>query len=125
MKPYLVDKVVSPDGDTIDEADPDELSEAMSEDAARKLKQMMVSVVQQGTATAAQIPGVSVGGKTGTAETSDNAPPHAWFIGFAPAEDPQIAVCVFVQSGAAGNLATGGQTAAPVARDVMRAVLQQ
>ena len=125
MKPYLVNKVVSPDGDTIDETDPDELSEAMSEDAARKLKQMMVSVVQQGTATAAQIPGVSVGGKTGTAETSDNAPPHAWFIGFAPADNPEIAVCVFVQSGAAGDQASGGRTAAPVARDVMRAVLQQ
>lgn len=125
MKPYLVDKIVSPDGDEIEEADPDELSEAMSPDAARKLRQMMVAVVQQGTATAAQIPGVSVGGKTGTAETSDGQPPHAWFIGFAPAEDPQIAVCVFVQSGAAGDRATGGQTAAPVARDVMRAVLRR
>ncbi|GGM70356.1 penicillin-binding protein A [Thermopolyspora flexuosa] len=125
MKPYLVDKVVSPDGDTLEETEPDELSEAMSPDAARKLRQMMVSVVAQGTATAAQIPGVTVGGKTGTAETSDNAPPHAWFIGFAPAENPKVAVCVFVQSGAAGDRATGGGTAAPVAREVMQAVLRR
>ncbi len=125
MKPYLVNKIVGPEGDVIEEAEPEELSEAMTPDAARKLKQMMVSVVQQGTATAAQIAGVSVGGKTGTAETADGQPPHAWFISFAPAENPKIAVAVFVQSGAAGDRATGGGTAAPVGRDVMQAVLQQ
>lgn len=125
MKPYLVNKIVGPEGDVIEEADPDELSEAMTPDAARKLKEMMVSVVRQGTATAAQIPGVSVGGKTGTAETADGRPPHAWFIAFAPADEPKVAVAVFVESGAAGDRATGGGTAAPVGRDVMQAVLQQ
>ena len=126
MKPYLVDKVVSPDGDTLDETEPDELSRGdVAPTPPASSAQMMVSVVRQGTATAAQIPGISVGGKTGTAETSDNAPPHAWFIGFAPAENPKVAVCVFVQSGAAGDRATGGATAAPVAREVMRAVLQR
>ncbi|WP_214108113.1 peptidoglycan D,D-transpeptidase FtsI family protein [Acrocarpospora catenulata] len=124
MKPYLINKVVGPDGGVLDEASPDELSEAVSADVADKLKQMMVSVVQAGTATSAQIPGVSVAGKTGTAEAGDAPAPHAWFIGFAPADDPEVAVCVFIESGSAGNEATGGHTAAPIAREVLQAVLQ-
>jgi peptidoglycan glycosyltransferase len=84
----------------------------------------MTEVVQRGTGTAAQIPGVTVAGKTGTAETAGGAP-HAWFTCFAPAEHPQIAVTVVVLNG--GNLAsdaTGGQVAAPVARAVVEAALQ-
>jgi peptidoglycan glycosyltransferase len=85
---------------------------------------MMELVVADGSGTSAQIPGVRVAGKTGTAQTGGDGPPHAWFIGFAPAEDPQIAVAVVVENGGSlGSEATGGRLAAPVARDVMRAVL--
>jgi peptidoglycan glycosyltransferase len=123
MKPYLVNKITGPDGDELETADPEELSEAVSGDVADKLKQMMIAVVQQGTATAAQVPGVTVAGKTGTAEAGDAPAPHAWFIGFAPADNPKVAVCVFIEAGSAGNDATGGHTAAPIARDVIQAVL--
>ncbi|GAA1748083.1 peptidoglycan D,D-transpeptidase FtsI family protein [Nonomuraea sp. AD125B] len=125
MKPYLVNKITDSKGDTIDEADPDELTDAVSEETAGKLRQMMVSVVQNGTANLAQVPGVQVAGKTGTAETADGQPPHAWFISFAPADDPKIALAVIVESGAAnvGAEATGGHTAAPIAKAVLEAVL--
>ncbi|RCG29051.1 penicillin-binding protein 2 [Sphaerisporangium album] len=125
MKPYLVNKIVSPDGDEIDSARQEELSEAVSPDVADKLRQMMVSVVQNGTGKAAQLPGITVAGKTGTAETAKGQASHAWFIAFAPAEDPKVAVAVFVESGSAGNDATGGAVAAPIAHDVMQAVLDK
>jgi peptidoglycan glycosyltransferase len=127
MKPYLVNKITDAKGDTLDEADPEEFSEAISSETAGKLRDMMVSVVANGTANRAQIPGVDVAGKTGTAETADGQPPHAWFISFAPANDPKIALAVLVESGAAkvGAEATGGGTAAPIAKVVMEAVLNQ
>ncbi|MEU4829874.1 penicillin-binding protein 2 [Streptosporangium sp. NPDC023615] len=123
MKPYLVEKIADAEGGQVESADQDVLSTAMSEDNARKLQEMMVNVVDKGTASAAQIPGVKVGGKTGTAETSQGRDPHAWFISFAPAEDPQVAVALIVESGSAGSDASGGQTAAPIAKRVMEAVL--
>lgn len=125
MKPYLVNKVADAEGGEIETADPEELSTAMSEDSARKLQEMMVNVVSKGTASAAQIPGVTVGGKTGTAETAEGRDPHAWFISYAPAEDPQVAVALIVESGSAGSDASGGQTAAPIAKSVMEAVLRR
>jgi peptidoglycan glycosyltransferase len=85
---------------------------------------MMVAVVSSGTGTAGQIPGVTVAGKTGTAQHGEGLNPHAWFTAFAPAEAPQVAVAVIVLDG--GNLgseATGGQVAAPIARAVMEAAL--
>ncbi|MEV0613586.1 penicillin-binding protein 2 [Nonomuraea sp. NPDC050404] len=127
MKPYLVNKVTDAKGDTIKEADQQEFSQAVSSETAAKLREMMVSVVQNGTANLAQVPGVQVGGKTGTAETADGQPPHAWFISFAPAEDPKVALAVIVESGAAkvGAEATGGHTAAPIAKAVLEAVLNK
>ncbi|MEO3886956.1 penicillin-binding protein 2 [Nonomuraea sp. B5E05] len=127
MKPYLVKKVTDAKGDSIEEAEQEELSEAVSTETAAKLRDMMVSVVSNGTANRAQVPGVQVAGKTGTAETSDNQPPHAWFISFAPAEDPKVALAVIVESGAAnvGAEATGGGTAAPIGKAVMEAVLNK
>lgn len=125
MKPYLVNKVADAEGGEIETADPEELSTAMSEDSARKLQEMMVNVVSKGTASAAQIPGVTVGGKTGTAETAEGRDPHAWFISYAPAENPQVAVALIVESGSAGSDASGGQTAAPIAKSVMEAVLRR
>ena len=92
------------------------------------MRTMMVNVVASGTGTAAQIPGVTVAGKTGTAQHGGpDSPPHAWFVCFAPAgpdEVPTIAVAVIVLDG--GNLgseATGGQVAAPIARQVIEAFL--
>ncbi|MEZ0073739.1 peptidoglycan D,D-transpeptidase FtsI family protein [Planotetraspora sp. GP83] len=125
MKPYLVNKIVGPDGGEIDSTRPDELSEAVTPEVAAELTKMMTNVVQHGTGTAAQLPGITVAGKTGTAETAPGQPSHAWFIAFAPVEDPKVAVAVFVESGSAGSDATGGQIAAPIAHDVMQAVLGQ
>jgi penicillin-binding protein A len=125
MKPYLVNKIVGPDGSEIDTTKPEELSEAVSPEVAGQLTTMMTNVVQHGTGTAAQLPGITVAGKTGTAETAPGKPSHAWFISFAPANDPKVAVAVFVESGSAGNDATGGAIAAPIAHDVMQAVLGQ
>jgi peptidoglycan glycosyltransferase len=125
MKPYLINKVTDSKGDSVKEAEPEELSEAVSSDTAAKLREMMVAVVNSGTGNLAQVPGVEVAGKTGTAETVPNAPSHAWFICFAPANDPKVAVATIVESGAAsaGAEATGGIAAAPVGKAVIEAVL--
>ncbi|MEU1727257.1 penicillin-binding protein 2 [Nonomuraea sp. NPDC005692] len=127
MKPYLVNKITDSKNDVMEEAKPEELTEAVSSETASKLRDMMVSVVNNGTANLAQVSGVQVGGKTGTAETADGAPPHAWFISFAPAENPKVALAVIVESGAAnvGAEATGGHTAAPIAKAVLEAVLNK
>jgi peptidoglycan glycosyltransferase len=80
---------------------------------------MMEAVVTEGTGTAAAIPGVTVAGKTGTAEVGGpNIPSDAWFIAFAPAQAPKVAVAVLVVKGG-----VGGSTAAPIAREVLEAAL--
>ena len=85
---------------------------------------MMVRVVQSGTGTAAQIPGVTVAGKTGTAQHGTGQAPHAWFIAFAPADDPLYAIAVLVEHGGSSEAeTTGGRVAAPVAAQVLRALL--
>jgi peptidoglycan glycosyltransferase len=85
---------------------------------------MMQTVVKSGTGTAAQISGVEVAGKTGTAQHAKGEAPHAWFISFAPAQDPKVAVAVVVEDGGnAGSEAFGGRVAAPIAKQVMEAVL--
>jgi peptidoglycan glycosyltransferase len=124
MRPYLVSEAQAPDLSTLSRQDPEALTRATSPEVAQQVAAMMELVVADGSGTSAQIPGVRVAGKTGTAQTGGDGPPHAWFIGFAPAEDPQIAVAVVVENGGSlGSEATGGRLAAPVARDVMRAVL--
>jgi peptidoglycan glycosyltransferase len=126
MKPYLVKSVLSSDLDTIEETSPSQLSQAVSADTASALTRMMEAVVQSGTGQAAQIAGVSVAGKTGTAQHAKGAAPHAWFTGFAPADDPQVAVAVVVEDGGSvGNEAYGGRVAAPIAKAVMEAVIQK
>src|SRR5206468_3205582 len=90
---------------------------------ATTMTSMMESVVQSGTGTAAQIPGVPVAGKTGTAQ-SNSGLPHCWFVAFAPAQNPKIAVAVMLlDGGGAGPNATGGTVAAPVAKTIMEAAL--
>ncbi len=117
MKPYLVDQLLAPDLTVIHETDPEELSQPVSEQVADQLTEMMTSVVANGSGRAARIAEVQVAGKTGTAENA--GPDHNWFIGFAPADDPQIAVAVFVRNGGG----TGGDVSAPIARQVIQAYL--
>jgi penicillin-binding protein A len=117
MKPYLVDRVTAPDLTVIDRTDPEEMSKPISGDVAEQLTEMMTSVVENGTGRRAQIDGVQVAGKTGTAENAGED--HSWFIGFAPADDPKIAVAVFVRNGGK----TGGDISAPVAKSVIEAYL--
>jgi peptidoglycan glycosyltransferase len=124
MTPYLVQTVRTSNLDVISQATPSVLSTAVSPATASALRDMMIGVVTNGTGTAAQIPGVQVAGKTGTAQTSDQTPPHAWFTAFAPADAPRVAVAVIVEHGGnLGNEATGGQVAAPIAKAVIQAVL--
>ena len=118
MQPYLVDRTLAPDLSTLDVTQPHVFSDAVSPSVANELTQMMESVVRNGTGVSAQIPGVTVAGKTGTAENQPGQPTHAWFIAFAPAQNPQIAVAVLVEHGG-----VGGQAAAPIAKAVMQAVL--
>ncbi|MFV0461792.1 MAG: peptidoglycan D,D-transpeptidase FtsI family protein [Nostocoides sp.] len=127
MQPYLIAKAIADDELTVvDRARPEQLSRAVSGSVAAELTTMMESVVSNGTGTAAQIPGVSVAGKTGTAEHAAGKAPHAWFTGFAPAEDPRVAVAVVVEDGGnAGNEAAGGSVAGPIAKAVMEAVLKR
>lgn len=98
-------------------------SRAVSAQSAEAIKQMMIESVAFGTSTNAQISGVQVAGKTGTAETAPDKPNHAWFIGFAPATNPTIAVAVVVEANEANPRATGNSTAAPIARAMMQAHL--
>ncbi len=124
MKPYLVDKVRGPDLRLIEQAEPEKLGTTMSPNTAAALTVMMQSVVNNGTGTAARIDGVSVAGKTGTAETGLDTSPHTWFVAFAPAENPTVAVVVLVENGGdLGNEATGGRVAAPIAKAVIEAAL--
>ncbi|MGH8868522.1 MAG: peptidoglycan D,D-transpeptidase FtsI family protein [Actinomycetes bacterium] len=126
MSPYLVDEVRAPDLSILETARPNELTRAVEPGVAQQLKAMMVSVVDNGTGVNAAIPGVRVGGKTGTAEHNPSKPPHVWFMSFAPAEDPQVAVAVVVEEGGDdGSDASGGTTAAPIAKAVMEAVLNR
>jgi peptidoglycan glycosyltransferase len=126
MQPYLVETVRDAHLDVLFSASPHVLRQAVTANTAIELQNMMVATVERGTGTAAQIPGVSVAGKTGTAQTAPGVAPHAWFVAFAPADNPQVAVAVVVENG--GNMAseaTGGRVAAPIARAVIQAVLNQ
>ena len=114
----------SPSLRVIESLEPEELSEAMTSDNAATLRDMMVATVESGTATSAQIPGVDVGAKTGTAQSTADRPPYAWFVALAPADDPKVAVAVVVESSdTARNEIAGGRLAGPIARSVIEAVL--
>jgi peptidoglycan glycosyltransferase len=119
-RPRLVDEVTDASGGIVARPPEETLGTAMSESTARTLTEMMVAVVESGTGANAQIPGVTMAGKTGTAQSAEGASPHAWFIAFAPAQNPRIAVAVFVENGGSfGAEATGGTVAAPMAREVI------
>lgn len=118
MQPQLVQEVRTNDLSTITALSPREQGQPMSASNAALLRQMMVGVVEDGTGTAAAIDGVEVGGKTGTAEWGEDRAAHSWFVGYADAGDQQVAVAVVVEEGGYGST-----TAAPVAQDVMEAVV--
>ncbi|HEY3375494.1 MAG TPA: penicillin-binding protein 2 [Candidatus Aquicultor sp.] len=117
MRPYLIDKIVRHDGEVAFTQEPERWRSPMTKQTAQTVKDLMVGVVEHGTGTRARINSVTVAGKTGTAEVGSRAP-HAWFVGFAPAENPQIAVAVVVENGG-----VGGRIAAPIAKDVIEAAL--
>ena len=123
MAPQVVERIVAPDGEVLDAFAPAALGRVFPEDVAAGLVQMMIEVVASGTGRAAGLPNVQVAGKTGTAAGADG--PHVWFIGFAPADDPVIAIAVLVEGGGRlGDGGTGGSVAAPIAATVIDAVVR-
>jgi peptidoglycan glycosyltransferase len=119
-KPYIVQKIVAPDGSTVRNARPGNLGRAIKPQTAADLTTMMIAAVQGGTGTAAQIPGIQVAGKTGTAETNIPHVYTAWFVAFAPADNPQVAVAVVLEKQSNGF---GGAVAAPIAKLVLQSLL--
>lgn len=129
MKPYMVDELQAPNVDTIEKTEPEEMSKPMSAENAQILQSMMETVVDKGTGTNAKIPGVKVGGKTGTAQHGvDNSEnPYAWFISYAKGADGSspVAVAVVIEDdNAVRDDISGGGLAAPIARNVMEAVIK-
>ena len=125
MKPYLVDQIRSPELEVLDDHDPEELHQAVSSGVAAQLTDMMVAVTAPGgTGSSIQIPGVSIAAKTGTAERTVDLPPYAWFVSFAPADDPEVAVAVFVENAdIERSEISGSGVAGPIARAVMESVI--
>lgn len=124
LVPRVAKEVRNADNKVVRAIAPSPWRVVMTPAVAAELTRFMVGVVQRGTGRNAQIPGVQVAGKTGTAETTEGAAPLAWFIGFAPAEAPRYAVAVLVEhTQGVGDAATGGRVAAPIARDVLAALL--
>jgi peptidoglycan glycosyltransferase len=125
MKPYLISQVLGPDLTVLQSTNPAAFGRAMSIENSKILRNMMVSVVTNGTASNARISGINVGGKTGTAENTPGEPAHAWFVGLAPSEQPKIAIAVVLQNGGGATEVSGNALAAPIAAAVMRALLKQ
>jgi penicillin-binding protein A len=120
MAPRLMTRIVDRGGAVVQRATPQEMGQVASPQHAAALAEMMTNVVREGTGTAAALSGLDVAGKTGTAETGEARRNQAWFIGFAPVDDPVVAVAVVIED----TPGTGGQVAAPVAADVMRAAIE-
>jgi peptidoglycan glycosyltransferase len=120
MRPYVVDHVSEAhNSDSIlGKTSPQTWLQATTKAVADHVTESMAKVVEAGSGVRAQISGVDVAGKTGTAEVGDDVPTNAWFIGFAPANNPQVAIAVLVEGGG-----QGGQTAAPTAKPVIEAAL--
>ena len=127
MAPYLVQQIQSPTLDVLDETQPDRLGRAMPADVAATLTDLMIGAENR-TQGGGKITGVQIAAKTGTAEHGADpkaTPPHDWYVAFAPAENPQVAVAVLVENGGDRSLeATGGSRAAPIGRAVIAAGLR-
>lgn len=118
MNPYLIDHVENAGGQTVKKFMPSAYGELMVANEANALKELMAQVVNEGTGSALKTDAYQAAGKTGSAEFETGKETHAWFVGFAPAENPKIAVCVIVEEGG-----SGGQTAAPIGRKLFDAYL--
>ncbi len=128
MKPYMVDKLQSSNLDTIAQTEPQEMSQPLSSKNAQILQSMMETVVDKGTGTNAKISGVTVGGKTGTAQhgVANSENPYAWFLSYAKLPDGSspVAVAVVIEDSSANrDDISGGGLAAPIAKSVMEAVI--
>jgi peptidoglycan glycosyltransferase len=119
MKPQLVERVVAKDGRVKQAFRPEQAATVMSPQSAAAVGQMMQHVVEEGTGTAARLAGVSVAGKTGTAEIPGTSENQVWFIGYAPADHPRMAVAVTIER----TQGEGGTVAAPIAKQVLEALL--
>jgi peptidoglycan glycosyltransferase len=119
MRPYVIGRVLDPKGKTVDRTKPEEIRRAIKPETATELTAMMVAAVQGGTGTAAQIPGIQVAGKTGTAETGIAGTNTTWFVCFAPADHPKVVVAAVLER----QHGFGGTIAAPIAKQVLEALL--
>lgn len=119
-KPYIISEIIDDNGGTIKKFTGSSLGKTLPVDDAEKVKEYMQKVVEKGTGKNAQISNITVCGKTGTSEyTNDPDKTHAWFVGFAPMENPQVAIAVIVEDGG-----TGGDIAAKIAREVIKAAVK-
>lgn len=117
MKPYVVESVADYNGTIIKQAKPEQWKDPIQPDTASRMKEMMVKVVNEGTGRRAQTSRVQIAGKTGTAEVTGRGP-NAWFVGFAPADNPRVAIAVVVE-----DSDVGGGISGPVARETILAAL--
>ena len=120
MKPYIVQQVLDSKGKVVKDIKAQSLGNLISKENSKIMKDLMRSVVTSGTGGAAEVSGITASGKTGTADHVESKEPHAWFIGFAPYNDPQVAVAVIVEEGG-----VGGKAAAKIAGQVMKAALKK
>jgi peptidoglycan glycosyltransferase len=114
MQPYLVSNITDSNNHIIKTYRPKQLTQAIDKKTAEQLKSMMIEVINNGTGSKAKTSQYSIAGKTGTAQNSKGRD-HAWFIGFAPADNPQVAIAVLIENGGGG-----GTTAAPIAGRILR-----
>ena len=124
LKPQVVRRVTSFDGNVLREISPKVEGRPIEFATAQQLQSMMSDVVTSGTARILQLGDVGVAAKTGTAEIDGTDGTHAWIIAFAPVTDPQVAVAVLVEGDDTTGQQTGGTVAGPVAKAVIEAVLQ-
>jgi len=119
MKPFVVGSVVDPTGQIVSKTNPFPWMTATDPGTAATVRDLMIDVVRNGSGHRAAIRGVTVAGKTGTAEAGKNQPTHAWFLAFAPAEKPRIALAIVLE-----NAGVGGRAAAPAAKPVLEEALR-
>jgi peptidoglycan glycosyltransferase len=119
MAPHVVGSVRSPTGDTLARTQPRAFTRVTNASTADEVARVMRRVVSEGSGKRARIKGVSIAGKTGTAEVSKDKPTNAWFIAFAPAENPRVAIAIMLEGGG-----VGGKVAAPAAKPVIEAALE-
>ena len=126
MKPNLIENVVSANLSSLFAPSPQEYASPISESTASAVRNMMIDAVARGVSSNASIKGITVAGKTGTAQNGKGEPYTLWFTGFAPAENPQVVVAVVIEDGGGqGQGGRGNTLAAPIAKKVIQAVLRK